>query len=299
GTLEGPNPYKIKGKASFSILFWDVNVNVNLKFGNKKPESIEKFDPWELMYPALMEGDPWESEFPGWADLAVIIRKEDPALQTTDPPPLIHPIGNLRYYQKAVPINQTLEWVITGEPKNYSKFEFDVDEDQSNGLIKGEVVKELFAPAHWTKMSQTEKLNAPSTDEHDAGIYVTSNEIKFETITHKNVVYETIMIGMPEGSLAGLNFLAVALFIPSLMECNVFEMTSAAYVNNLLNNNQSQYSYNHIPVVASVIEERFIIVDENFQQADNGELNGENNYTTATNILKEYRANNPQDSRVL
>jgi len=308
GTLEGPNPYKIKGKASFSILFWDINVNVNLKFGKKKPESIEKFDPWELLYPALMEGDPWESEIPGWADLVVIIKKEDPALQatgqTSPPPPLVHPIGNLKYYQKAVPIKQTLEWVITGEPKNYSKFEFDVVEDQSHGLIKGEPVKELFAPAHWTKMSQTEKLNAPSTDEHDAGIYVTSNEIKFESITHKTVVYETKMIGMPEGKLARLFLIKIALYIPTLMECNVFEMGSAAYFNNLQNNNHNQYCYDHIPVAATVMEEKFIIIDENFNRVnlnlvDNEELNEEYNHTSATNILKEYKANNPQDERVL
>lgn len=308
GTLEGPNPYKIKGKASFSILFWDINVNVNLKFGNKKPESIEKFDPWKLLYPALMEGDPWESEIPGWADLVVIIKKEDPALQATGqvdpPPPLVHPIGNLKYYQKAVPIKQTLEWVITGEPKNYSKFEFDVDEAQSHGLIKGGPVKELFAPAHWTKMSQTEKLNAPSTDEHDAGIYITSNEIKFESITHKTVVYETKMIGMREGSLARLFLIKIALYIPTLMECNVFEMGSAAYFNNLQNNNHNQYCYDHIPVAATVLEEKFIIIDENFNRVnlnlvDNEELNGEYNHTSATNILKEYKTNNPQDERVL
>ncbi|GAG79692.1 unnamed protein product, partial [marine sediment metagenome] len=45
------------------------------------------------------------------------------------------------------------------------------------------------------------------------------------------------------------------------MECNVFETASAAYYNILQNNNHNQYCYDHIPVVASVMEEKFIIVD--------------------------------------
>ena len=304
GSLEGPNPYKIKGKASFSILFWDVDVNVKLTFGNKKPESIETFDPWELLYPALMEGDPWDTELPGWANLAAIVRKEDPAAQAAQqadgedsPPPfLVHPVGNLKYYQRAVPINQTLEWVITGEPINFSKFEFYVDTTQSNGLVSGDTVQELFAPAHWVKMSQTEKLNAPSTDNHDAGIYIESNEVAFESPTPKTVVYETLMVGMPEGDLVGLRLIEVLRFMPSVLECCIYEISSAAYQNNIQNNNHDQYCYDYIPVSAAVIDEAFIIVDEDLNPVDNLELKGGFSQAIARNKLNEYRLKNLGDT---
>ncbi|MHA1498228.1 MAG: DUF6603 domain-containing protein, partial [Promethearchaeota archaeon] len=306
GSLEGPNPYKIKGKASFSILFWDVDVNVSLKFGNKKPESIETHNPWELLHPALMEGDPWETELPGWADLAIILKKEDVAAQaasqadgTPPPPPLVHPVGNLKYYQKAVPINQTLEWVITGEPKNYSKFEFSVDVSQSNGLESGGPVKKLFAPAHWVKMSQTDKLNAPSTDEHNAGIYIESDEASFTSYTPKTVIYETKMVGMPEGDLVGLKLIEILMYLPSIIESYVFGINSAAYHASLKNNISNQYNYDYIPVSATVVDETFVIVDEDLNLVENPELVGEFSHSIARSKVIEYILINPDDPREL
>ncbi|MHA2367117.1 MAG: DUF6603 domain-containing protein, partial [Candidatus Hodarchaeales archaeon] len=102
GSLEGPNPHKIVGSASFSILFWDVSVNVDKTFGTQKKKIIEKNDPWELLEPAVNRPESWSTLLPKWVKEGVIIQENSRELG------LIHPIGRLSFAQNAVPINNGL-----------------------------------------------------------------------------------------------------------------------------------------------------------------------------------------------
>ena len=57
GFIEGPNPHRIKGSLTFSILWWDISIDIDKTFGDKQPEIVNLVNPWPLLKEALEQND--------------------------------------------------------------------------------------------------------------------------------------------------------------------------------------------------------------------------------------------------
>ena len=75
GFLEGPNPHRIKGAVSFSILWWSISKSVDETFGEQMPEQISQVDPWPVLREALKQNDSWSQDIPAWASISVSIKE--------------------------------------------------------------------------------------------------------------------------------------------------------------------------------------------------------------------------------
>ena len=72
GFIEGPNPHRIKGSATFSILWWDISVDIDKTFGDPITELIVNLDPWPILREALVQNDSWTTELPAWEVIGVV-----------------------------------------------------------------------------------------------------------------------------------------------------------------------------------------------------------------------------------
>ena len=193
GYIEGPNPHRIKGSVSFSILWLDFSVDIDKTFGEQQAEPIINVDPWPILKGALEQNDSWTVELPMW-DIAGVVTNESPGIQEEDQ--IIQPFGSLNVSQKVVPLNYTLTKFGSSDPKDNFKFEIiSMNNIPASSLAS---MQDYFAPAQFTEYDNSEKITLNSYDFMDSGVFFTSSEkeVEFsvESASYKEISYETIVL---------------------------------------------------------------------------------------------------------
>ena len=64
GTLSGPTPWQVRGKATFKVLFFKVSVSFKHRFGQDRPAPLlpEAVDVLEKLVGAVSDARNWSSE---------------------------------------------------------------------------------------------------------------------------------------------------------------------------------------------------------------------------------------------
>ena len=201
-TLEGPTPWKAKGKATFKVLFVKVKVRFNKTFGEKKDTTLPEVKVMPRLKEALSKKDNWEGKLPARNNLLVKLRD----LSESTDGLVIHPAGTLTVKQKVVPLNVKIDRVGSQKPSDASKFDLSVDDTIPASLTRNAYVKEQFAPAQYFEMSDDEKLSRKSFEKLDAGITLSNEEnaLKFSYFVKRELDYETIVIDNHYKRIIGL-----------------------------------------------------------------------------------------------
>ena len=191
-TLEGPTPWKAKGKATFKVLFVKVKVRFNKTFGEKKDTSLPEVEVMPKLKEALSKKDSWEGRLPSRNNLLVKLRDISGSTDGL----VVHPAGTLTVKQKVVPLNVTIDRVGSQKPSDAKKFALSVDDTIGATLSREAYVKEQFAPAQFFEMSDSEKLSRKSFEKLDGGITLSDevNALKFSYFVKRELEYETIVI---------------------------------------------------------------------------------------------------------
>src|SRR5262249_7940606 len=104
-TLSGPEPWHAHGRASFSILFFDVSVSVALTVGDSGPPALpQTIDVAPVLLAALTDARSWSAQLPTGGGALVTLRALSPDGQI-----LAHPHGTLQVRQRLVPLEHTLD----------------------------------------------------------------------------------------------------------------------------------------------------------------------------------------------
>ena len=154
GFIEGPNPHRIKGSATFSILWWDISVDVDKTFGDPITELIVNLDPWPILREALEQNDSWTTELPTWEVIGVVTR-ESSAGQAGAAEQLIHPLGRFKVTQRVVPLNHTLTKFGSADPMDNFRFEI-ISLNDTNASRSG-LNSRLFCPWHSSQNTPNQK----------------------------------------------------------------------------------------------------------------------------------------------
>ena len=307
GFIEGPNPQRIKGSLTFSILWWDISIHIDKTFGDQLPELITLVELWPILSDALLQEDSWTAETPTWADLGVVI-KEYPAIQGGDVggngsgsgQQMVHPLGILKVSQKVVPLNFTLTKFGASNPKDY--FRFEISSATGSSLSS---VKDYFAPAQFTEYDNSQKLTLKSYELMDSGVSFVSPEQELlfsdKSLSHKEISYETKIFE----DMANMNKKPVTPpgKEPFKLDAKLTEaliLAGAAYHSSVSNSNKLKYEpMNHAKEV-TLREEKFIIVDQDNENIEMA-LKPENQMSQAAaiNKLMVDKKRNPQDKRNL
>ncbi|HYG57607.1 MAG TPA: DUF6603 domain-containing protein, partial [Symbiobacteriaceae bacterium] len=104
--LSGPNPFHIRGKASFEVLLFKATISFDKTIGRATPlPPPPAVAVQALLNAALLDQRNWRTQMPD-AEQALVTLRQIPAGTGLV---LGHPLGSLTFSQKAAPLNRTLQ----------------------------------------------------------------------------------------------------------------------------------------------------------------------------------------------
>ncbi len=205
-SLEGPTPWKAHGTASISLLFFDIDVDIDVTWGERKNTTLPPISIMPLLVAEYEKQENWKALIPTNSNLLVTLRKID-AMEEL----VLHPIGSLQLSQRAVPLNLTLDKLGSQKPDDANLFTL---EPSASDLSKIKTLEEKFAIAQFKNLKDSEKLSSPSFQNIESGLELSIKGEQFKT--HKSVKrhirYELITLD----SNYKRNALKFFAFLPSL-----------------------------------------------------------------------------------
>jgi hypothetical protein len=242
-SLDGPTPWHVKGKASFSFLVFDVSVSISETFGDERNTTLVPVDVWPLLEAALQEKANWQAEMPSGSNLLVTLKTIEP----TESAIIAHPCGILNVSQKLVPLNMSIDKYGSQSVSGDAKFTISKvvlgSEQTGTGTLKEE-----FAPAQYFEFSDAEKLSSKDFEKYDSGIsisgsgslktdYVAELEVEYELkYLHKQTLFTLIKLNLDlflafvKGNATGKSKLAAAPKIPSVLGTQKVQLSSEQFV---------------------------------------------------------------------
>ncbi len=166
GSLSGPRPLHVKGKATFEILWWDVSIRFDKTLiKGALPPPAETVEVLPLLRAALSQPTNWSSQLPD-AQRAMVTLRQQPGASSGV---LLHPLGTLTIKQAVVPLNFDISKFGPNTPSGSRRFAI-TQVNIGNRQQTVDTERDFFAPAQFTEMSDDQKLSRPSFEKMDAGI---------------------------------------------------------------------------------------------------------------------------------
>jgi hypothetical protein len=161
--LEGPTPWRAQGTGSISLLFWSIDVDFDITWGEERETALPPIAVTPLLAAELDKQQSWAAQLPAGTNLLVSLRRLDPAKDEL----VLHPVGVLRVTQRAVPLDLTIARVGNQKPTDANRFTVAV---ASTGLAKRGDVDERFAPAQFLDFDDATKLSKPAFEAMHGGL---------------------------------------------------------------------------------------------------------------------------------
>ncbi|WP_435320366.1 DUF6603 domain-containing protein [Haloarchaeobius sp. TZWSO28] len=219
GTMSGPTPFNLRGKAKFSVGPFDVSKQFDVTLGkDAKTKQLPTAEVLPELVDALAEPKNWDAQLPGDGNAIATLRSaksaeaREQARQSAqggsgagdvepEQPIIAHPLGTLTVRQTVVPLNYHIEKFGEARPTTYDEFRI-------AGVTLGGVrdhdrqpVEEEFAPAAFRKMDDAKKLDSDDfvdleagTTAGDIGLVVGGDgdrdDVTEAAFTYEEVVYD-------------------------------------------------------------------------------------------------------------
>ncbi|WP_199424368.1 DUF6603 domain-containing protein [Actinotalea solisilvae] len=172
GTLEGPIPLRVAGRATFGILWWDYTVSFDRTLvGGGGSVVTESIDVVAEVLARLGDARSWRAELPASAGQVAGVRSE-PRSEVL----LLHPLGRLVVQQAVVPLrtDRDIDRVGAAVPRDARRFALT---DPRIGGATADVVpvKDEFPDGQYFEMSDAERLAAPGVVRREAGVSLGSD----------------------------------------------------------------------------------------------------------------------------
>ena len=283
GSLSGPNPFRVRGTATLSVLFFDISVDVDKKFGSEDQATLPTADPWPPLLNALKDPRNWAA-LPGAGTIPIATLSLPAGTQAT----VIDPAGKMVWRQTVAPLDRTLTRfasVATAAPVKYTVTSVTVGGNPATYASS----KEFFAAAQFEDMSDADKLSRPSFESMQAGVEVASASVHLGPSIAAPLEYETEYVDAQHGPRLRTRFL-----LPLWMQTG--RLQNSAYSQKGLNAAGTRaYA---APRKLSQSEEQYVVVST-------GDLSVRSDVTApttkgkASQVLREYVASRPSERDTL
>lgn len=196
GMLEGPAPWHAVGKAEFTFLKLKLKASFDKTFGEEENTELPDKEVAPLLIAEGSKSDNWEGMFPAASNLLVSLKKQEPVEGVI----LSHPNGSLRFSQKIVPLETTINKFGKQEPADYKHFSVSIA-NEAGVDFDSNVTKEFFAPADFIELSDTQKLTRKSFEKMNSGVAISGSdnyESSFylgRSLEYEHVVYDNVRQG--------------------------------------------------------------------------------------------------------
>jgi Family of unknown function (DUF6603) len=185
--VEGPHPWRVKGKATLSLFFFSVSVPIHYVSGEEAVESITQADAAALLAAALADPAAWETTRPAGAAALVALRA--PAADGL----AAHPAGQLGVRQSALPLGVDITHVGAAA---IAPDRFDITTLTVNGTAAPLAeVRAPFAAGEFVDLSADEKLSRPAFEPFRAGVSAGGAAVTAGPVSAVDLSYEQITLG--------------------------------------------------------------------------------------------------------
>ncbi len=187
-SLEGPTPWRAHGTGTLSLLFFDIEADFDITWGESEDTTLPPVAVMPLIRAELEKTDNWKAELPVGNNLLVSLRK----LTEAETAQVLHPLGSLRISQRAVPLDMKIDKVGSNKPSDANNFKV----TPTAGLDKVEDTDEQFAKAQYLNMKDSEKLSQRAFDPLHGGVLLSAGAQQLGTtkLAKRRVRYEQIII---------------------------------------------------------------------------------------------------------
>jgi Family of unknown function (DUF6603) len=192
GTLEGPRPLRISGKASFEIFWCDFTIRFDKTLiSGEKPPLPPAVDVLSELKRALTSADSWSTQLAQNRQHGVSLRKV-----TSTTVLVLDPLGNLVVKQQIVPLNTSRDIDTFGGAPVAGARRFQVEARIEGVTQDVNAVQDSFAPAQFFAMTDDEQLACPSFADMDAGVVFGSDAVVIDdgASIFAPLEFETIII---------------------------------------------------------------------------------------------------------
>ncbi|MFF5713808.1 DUF6603 domain-containing protein [Streptomyces sp. NPDC012756] len=172
--LSGPEPWHVRGRARFEILFLSAEISFDRTFGERAaPAALpQPVDVAAKVEEALADPRNRTAQLTGAGRTVVTLRE----LPDADGRLVVHPLGGLSFTQRVAPLGITLTRYgtspVAGDPRLDLERELTVDDaDPATAPVTVPLTptREYFAPAQFLDLTDDQKLSAPSFELLTAG----------------------------------------------------------------------------------------------------------------------------------
>ena len=195
GSLSGPTPWHVQGKATIKVFFFKVSVRFDRQFGQSQPPALPApLDALSLLIEALRDLRNWS---------AALARGEPPVVSIREAPGAtsifrVHPLAQLTVRQRVLPLNRLITQ-IGSAPLASGPTTFTLKAARSGAApmpISATPVSEPFALAQYEPMSDDQKLAQPAFVTQQAGLQFGLDELAYayEAALDQGIDYETLLI---------------------------------------------------------------------------------------------------------
>ncbi|HJR68343.1 MAG TPA: DUF6603 domain-containing protein [Gemmatimonadaceae bacterium] len=185
GKLEGPAPWRARGRASFEILWIEVSVKFDTTFGRRDDTRLPPIDLWQPLTTALAEPGNWITALAPGTMLFVSLREDTPANML-----LAAPIGEVTVRQRIAPLRERITKAGNAEPP--SPVTFDVTAGASGFSIAP--VTEPFAMATFQRRSDHQRLTGKPFEDAKAGVTITGDVLRIAPYVARDITFEEIVL---------------------------------------------------------------------------------------------------------
>jgi hypothetical protein len=192
GVLRGPGRWEVSGRASFSILFWDVDIGFELAWGRVAAALTAAVAVGAELVAALADRANWAAELPLGGNALVTLAASPRARGTV----AAHPLGELSVVQKVVPLGVDISRVGTARPSDGTRFDITTVALAGRDTGPPRFREEHFARGRYLDLDPEEKLSTPSFERFRAGVTISTSAF---TVASDQVAFdpdfETVYLG--------------------------------------------------------------------------------------------------------
>jgi len=188
-TLSGPRPWHARGRASFSILFFEVSFGFDVTIGDGvQPALPAPVDVAPLVLAALNDPRAWTAQPLTGGARTVTLRELEPGNSV-----IADPLSTLQVRQRVAPLDLVLDRFGAAVPSGARRFRITA---ASIGGVRVTVVpvQDRFAPAQFTNLSDDAKLSAPSFVEMTSGATLGADGYAAGAVVTVSVIYEQLLV---------------------------------------------------------------------------------------------------------
>ena len=174
GSLEGPTPWRVKGKGKFKILFFKFTVKFSKTFGERRNNTLPDIRVLPKLKEALEDNRNWVGSLSHKANLLTTLRDLRDELSGSEGENvleqlIVHPFGILSVNQTVLPLDIQIDKLGNHKPADYHSFSLNLA-DKDGIQFEKTNIKDHFAPAEYFELSNSEKLSRKSFEKYNSGV---------------------------------------------------------------------------------------------------------------------------------